>query len=288
MTSIFRTAWLTILVATAAGAAGWQIDLVDLKGAGTFSSLKVDKEGNVHVAYVIEDGNRYPLKYGFWDHAVKRWFIMDVAESASFCSLALDSKQRPHISYADFGTLSGSKLRYAYWNGKTWQKQAIPLNSDIIGYYTSLALDGEDHPRISFYEYRGPKGTEVRIRMRVVWWTGKYWQVRTIDEQEGSGKFNAMAIDLQGRTHLAYANVSAGTAGMRYAAGNDTSWQVEIIDGMEQNNGESVGYSANIVLDKDGDPHVTYMNESNPQVRYAVRKNGKWEIRIVDRVSAVG
>jgi len=289
MTNILRAVTgLMFLLAGSAGAASWQVEVVDGTGPGKYSSLKIDKDGNAHVAYVIEDRDRYPLKYGFWDHALKRWFIMKVAEGASFCSLALDSKQQPHISYADFGTGSGSKLHYASWSGKTWTQKAIPLNSDVIGYYTSLVLDAQDQPRISFYEYRGPVGTEVRIRLREVMWNGKIWQVRTVDEQEGSGKFNAMAIDMQGHVHLAYANVSATTAGMRYAYWDGTVWKPEIIDGQEQNNGESVGYSANIALDKDGDPHLTYMNESKPIVKYAVRKAGKWQIQVVDRISAAG
>jgi len=289
MTNILRTVMgLMLLLAGSAGAASWQVEVVDGTGPGKYSSLKIDKDGNAHVAYVIEDGNQFPLKYGFWDHALKRWFIMKVAAGASFCSLALDSKQRPHISYADFGTGSGSKLHYAYWDGNTWKQQAIPLNSDVIGYYTSLVLDTQDQPRISFYEYRGPVGTEVKIRMREVLWNGKFWQVRTVDEQEGSGKFNAMAIDMHGHIHLAYANVSAMAAGMRYAFWDGAAWKAEVIDGQEQNNGESVGYSANIAVDNNGDPHVTYMNESKPMVKYAVRKEGKWQIQVVDRISAAG
>jgi hypothetical protein len=287
-----RRCWIAACLALASAgllsAAEWTIEPIDRSGVGRYSSMKIDSSGNVHVAYVVDDGNRFPLKYGFWDHALKRWFVMNVADGASFCSLALDSKQRPHISYADPGTGSGAKLHYARWDGTKWNTQAIPLNSDIIGYFTSIVLDSNDRPSISFYEYRGPKDTDIKIRLRNVMWSGSSWQVKTIDDQEGSGKFNAMDIDASGHIHLAYANVSANTAGLRYAFWNGEVWKAEIVDGLEQNKGESVGYSANVVVDKDGNPHIAYMNESTSQLKYAVRRNNMWQTQTVDQLAGVG
>src|SRR5580700_6304376 len=103
-------AWVVFFGGTSA-ASTWQVDRVDYSAAGQFSSLKIDKDGNAHVAYVLEDEQR-TLKYGFWDHILKRWFVMPVAVGASFCSLALDSKQHPHISWSDHGAGSGARLRY--------------------------------------------------------------------------------------------------------------------------------------------------------------------------------
>jgi hypothetical protein len=271
--------FLTFLTGTPSVAAQWQIQTIDGGGPGRFSSLKVDKDGNVHVAYVIQDENFYPLRYAFWDHRIKHWFVMNVAQYASFCSLALDSKQRPHISWADQG---GGKLRYSHWDGSTWQTQALPLNSEHIAYFTSIALDN-DRPSISFYEYRGPKDSDLKIRLRIVMWNGKYWELRTIDSQEGSGKFNALATDTQGHLHLAYANVSADQAGMRYAYWDGNSWMQELVEDIHQNN-HYVGQSANIAVDKDGKPHLCYMDSSVFLVKYAVRKGGRWEIQVVDQI----
>jgi hypothetical protein len=271
-------------------AATWRGEVVDASGPGKFSSLRLDASGNVHVAYVVDDGKRYPLKYAFWDHGLNKWFVMTVAENSGPCSLTLDSKQRPHISYVDFGTSSGSKLRYAHWDGTAWISKAIPLNSDVIGYYNSIVLDASDRPSISFYEYRGPKDTEIRLRLRVVNWTGESWQVRTVDSQEGSGKFNSMAIDDKGNKYLAYANVSSGTAGVRYAFWGGSSWKPEIVDGADQNGGASVGYSVCLALDFKGNPHLAYMNESSPMIKYATRSSdskGQWHVQTIEPLSGV-
>ena len=60
-------------------------------------------------------------------------------------SLALDSMGRPHISYREFNYLSwyNDDLKYAYWDGSTWQIQTVEWIGDV-GHYTSLALDSSD------------------------------------------------------------------------------------------------------------------------------------------------
>jgi hypothetical protein len=280
--TLFVVAVWMLALAGSSVASMWQIERIDSTGVGQFSSLKVDRDGNLHVAYIVENG-RKTLKYGFWDHALKRWFIMPIEDQASFCSLALDSSQRPHISWADNGTISGSKLRYAHFDG-TWKKQAIQLNSDVIGYYTSIALDPSDNPSISFYEYRGPAGSGISVRLRVVTWSGQNWRVETVDGDNQSGKFNAIAADAQGHLHVAYGNVSGLIGGMRYAFWNGSSWRFEILEGLRENNFGYVGQASCIAVDQNGIPHVSYMNYTDGTVKYAVRTGGTWSIQAVDRV----
>ena len=69
--------------------------------AGLFSSMKFDIHGNAHVGYVDPSGNE--LRYSFWDRILNKWFTTNVDRSGGFCSLALDSQQRPHISYLNYG-----------------------------------------------------------------------------------------------------------------------------------------------------------------------------------------
>ena len=268
----------------------WNIEVVDRSGAGQFSSMKIDREGNAHIAYVATEGGKFSLKYAFWDHLVKRWFVMTVADRASFCSLTLDSKQKPHISYADRGTLMGDKLRYVYWDdtAKTWKQQAVPLNADTIAYYTSIVLDSQDRPRISFYEYDGPRNSGFRVRMRAVAWDGENWKVQTVDGQNQSGKFNSLAIDAKDRLHLAYANVNTLTAAIRYGFWDGQAWKVEMIEEFNRNTKAYIGYSAGIALDQGGDPHVTYSQYSRPYyLKYAYRKAGQWRVEAVDELAGV-
>jgi len=262
----------------------WQIEDLSQGGVGKFSSMKIDTRGDVHVVFVVDDGEHYPVKYGFWDHMLKRWFVMTIALGGSYCSLTLDSQQHPHIAYVDYGSMPGAKLRYAHWNGSEWKISPIPLPAEIIAYYTSIVLDGQDKPSISFYEYTGPRGTEFRVRLRVVRFNGEYWDVQTVDGENQSGKFNALAIDAQGHRHLAYANVNGTTAGVRYAYSFGDSWKLETLEGLPDSQ-SYVGYSVCLVVDKEGNPHISYSQYSKPfLVKYAVRKGGRWRIEIVDQI----
>ena len=278
-------AGLLCLPATPLSAGGWTIDSVDAVGiAVQYTSMKIDAQGNVHVAYVLNDNNHYPLRYAFWDHALKKWFVMTVDQNAGTCSLALDSKQHPHIAFTDF---AGGRLRYAHWDGSKWDHETLPINAQNINYYQSIALTPGDRPNIVFYEYEGPRGSDYKIRLRIVQWDGKNWALRTLDSDQGSGKFNSMVVDQQGHLHIAYANVSATTGGMRYAYWDGKDWKIEILEGEKENHGHGVGWSCNIAVDKDSIPHMTYMDEVEKLVKYAVRRNNKWQIQVIGKVTGV-
>lgn len=286
--TLIRMLWVVGIVWFSAGivsAGDWTSASVDALGTPVkYTSLKIDGLGNVHVAYVLDDGNRYPLRYAFWDHSLRHWFAMTVDQNVGSCSLTLDSQRHPHISYTEF---AGGHLKYAHWDGAKWETEVLPINAEVINYYNAIALTPDDHPNISFYEYRGPKDSDFKIRMRTVMWDGKYWGLRTVDGLEGSGKFNAMVADLQGHLHLAYANVSAGTGSIRYAVWDGKSWSTEVVEGEKENNGHGVGFSCNIALDKDANPHLTYMDEVEGLVKYAVRRGGRWQIQVIGRVRGV-
>jgi hypothetical protein len=258
----------------------WRIETVDTSGAGRFTSLKIDRQGNVHVAYIPEIGS-HPLRYAFWDQSVKKWFTMSVAPVASFSTLVLDSKQYPHISYADHGTGLGAKLRHAYWNGDSWKVVPIEVQAGaVVAYYTSIALDANDHPFFSFYDYADPTNT-FRLRLRSVFWMGSYWQALTADGQGGSGKFNSIALDSKGRPHIAYANVKAETSGLRYASWDGNAWKTEIVDGVA---GPTSVLSVSMVLDQNDNPHIAYTDSGRRSLKYATRSGGQWRIATLDSV----
>jgi hypothetical protein len=267
-------------------AADWKVEVVDQAGAGRFTSMKIDNKGNVHVAY-IPDEDTHPLKYAFWDRALDRWFTMKLADYASFCTLAVDSHQNPHISYADHGTGKGAKLRYIHWKGGTqWVKEVLsPPTDAVVGYYTSVALDAHDNPTFSYYDYEGPNGIGFVLRLRSVFWNGKYWELHMVDRQPGSGKFNSMAVDSTGKPHIAYANVKSEYMGLRYASWNGNDWTSETLEGAK----EPVGiWSVALAMDEKDTPHIAYTDVSHRLVKYATRKNGQWQLEVVGGIRVPG
>lgn len=249
----------------------WQVGMVDSSGLGAYSSLKFDSEGNGHVAYIVDGSHQ--LKYGFWDHKLKRWFLMDVDKQASFCSLTLDSKQRPHISYADFGSSREGRLHYAFWNGSAWERKVIRLG-DGVAFYTSIVVDANGYPYISFYDYLDSDNDFI-LHMRVAHWNGQFWEVRTIDDTSGSGKFNQLATDAAGNPLLAYANVKDPNQGLRFARLTDKGWRREILDA------PCYCWSVGVATDQAATPHIAYIDHANRLLKYATLSGGKWLIQTV-------
>jgi hypothetical protein len=250
------------------------METVDPGGGGKFSSLKLDKSGNAHVAYY--DEARHQLKYAFRDRKLNKWFTISLDSTGGFCSLALDSKQRPHISYL----LGNGKLNYIHWNGTSWDKQTLEINAKEISFYTSITLGPKDYPRIGYYEYWG-LGDNYKLHLRNVAWTGERWEVNTIDTTPGSGKFNSIATATSGLPQIAYANVKAENAGLRYAAWNGKSWAVTVLEGATE---PHPVYSVAMALDKNDEPRIVYTDLTTNVVKYAAMEKGKWQIQPVDSV----
>jgi hypothetical protein len=274
--------WLLLLAGLASGARSadtWNVEVVEAAG-GYFSSLRIDNKGNAHVAHAHPDTRA--LKYSFWDSALNKWFTTTLDQSNGFCALALDSNQRPHISYLSAGT---EKLKYARWDGAEWNKQTIQIRSKRIDFYTSIALDPSDNPTISYYEYQG-MGDDLRLNVRNVAWNGKLWEVRTVDGDRESGKFNSIAVDSAGKPHVAYANVHAGTASLRYSRWNGQSWEPVVLEGPGILGYEA--FSVSLLLDKHDNPHIAYTEVHTRRAKYATRREGKWEFEVVDQLVNLG
>jgi hypothetical protein len=281
--------WLVAALILSAGcvsAAEWKIETVDQTGPGRFASMQVDRDGNVHVAYIPEIPHR-PLKYAYWDHLVGRWFDMTVAANASFCTLVLDSKQQANISFADNGTVKGTKLRYAHWDGTKWDIQPVsPPVDAVVAYYTSIALNSKDEPSLTYYDYQGPGGVDNTLRLRSVFRKQNAWEVYVVDPARGSGKFNSIAIDSKDRPHVAYANVRYETSGLRYARWDGEQWNREVLEGAT---GSHPVLSVAMILDKNDNPHIVYTDVVAHQVKHATRrKGGPWQIEVVDHIVKEG
>lgn len=270
---------VALLVSLSASAATWQIQTVDPGGGGKFANLLTDKFGNVHASYSSDV--LHQLKYAFWDHSLNKWFTMVVDRRCSgFVSMALDSQQHPHLSYLDYGS---NALKYAYWDGAVWHSQLLNIYSKSIEFYTSITLDAADHPMITYYDVATP-GDEVVIRLRMIRFTGQFWQTETVDSTMGSGKFNSLASNAGRNLQVAYANVHYETQSVRYARWNGKSWDVQIVENAPENPDGITFFSVRAVIDEAGNPHIAYTDRSKRCVKYATLRDGKWHREVVDSI----
>jgi hypothetical protein len=268
-----------LLLSSAVMRAGdWQVGVVPGSVGGKYSTLQMDKFGNAHVSYF--DESQGAVQYSFWDHLLDKWFNTTLGRCGAFTSLVLDSKQRPHISCPGGG--SGSVMHF-YWDGSSWKTQPVDLHAVVINYFTSIVLDSNDYPSISYYEENG--AGENHLRLRVVTWNGRLWEARTVDSDLGSGKFNSMAMDSKGNPQIAYGNVEYMNASLRFARWNGSGWNAEILEGKGVP-GTSM-WSVAMVLGKDDAPHIAYTDQRNQIVKYATKRDGKWVLEAVDSVNGV-
>ncbi|NQV00374.1 MAG: Ig-like domain-containing protein, partial [Parcubacteria group bacterium] len=75
------------------------------------------------------------------------WQTETVGDSEyDYPSLALDSSNRPHISYYDS---TNGDLKYTYKSGGTWHSETVD-SAGYVGYLNHLALDSSNNPHISY------------------------------------------------------------------------------------------------------------------------------------------
>jgi hypothetical protein len=275
-------ACMTALASTVALAQTWQTEIVDSgHDVGQFSALAIDHHDDLHVSYwdATADAPRGLLIYAFRAQGDKKWSRIAVDQDGTYVSMALDSKDRPHLAY---NSKRENGLHYTYWNGKKFVRQVI--DSEHINYYTSIQVDSQDHPCISYYLYHAPTGEYV-LNLKYAYYDGKAWFIQTVDRRMHTGKMNALALDAKGNPHISYSYL--GSSGdMLYAYWADARWQLSAADfGRTENT--HLSYGNNIAVDSKGVVHLVYFDNVKNNVKYASWDGSHWTKEVVDHVVAL-
>ena len=252
----------------------WNIQVVDSGGVtgrdGLYSSLQLDSSGSPHISYCAFDETHHGyLKYAWWNGLSWNTQTVDPIGSGWFTSLALDSQGNPHISY--YGYYS---LQYASWDGEKWKIEIVDpgkfgsTDSMIsIGWHSSLVLDSNDNPHISYYH-------KTNGDLKYANWNGSGWNVQTVDSAGDVGLDTSLAFDSSGNPHISY----CGDTGLKYAVWNGSGWNIQIVD----TTGEPrafVGASSSLALDSKDKPHISYIDQYRGTVlKYAFLNGSSWEI----------
>ena len=189
----------------------WYVESVDSEGyVGMYNSLDLDSNDKPHISYL--DLGNHTLKYAKRTGAV--WEI-DVIEYAYFygyyphTSVAIDRNDNPHISYYD---QTDEDLKYARWIGSMWIIETVDIGEAPVGRagaYSSLALDSNDYPHISYLDRAGG-------HLKYAHWTGRAWNIDKVDSDGFVGWWTSMALDGVGNPHISYSDL--GDMGFRNGA----------------------------------------------------------------------
>ena len=186
------------------------------------------------------------------------WLIETVDASADVgrdSSIAIDSKDHPHIAYYD---THWENLKYAQWTGSLWSIITVesPWN---VGESASLALDSNDYPHISYY------GNHPVSSLKYAQWTGTAWSIETVHASAYVDNHSSLALDSIDNAHIGY-TVNAGTADddLGYAKWTGVAWFLETVDSAGW-----TGEDPSLALDSNGYPHISYFKQYIDDLRYA-------------------
>lgn len=255
----------------------------------------------------------FATKGAEWSIAtVHSWSGRDVGRA---CDLALDTGDRPHISYIcrKNSTPFDDSLYYAAWTGSAWALQ--PVYTNVAGTTTDTAISASGTtPTVSqidsAYNYSYRSGVRKHTLAGTTWSntqlndiaigamaaipsgvTYTAWPDR--DHMPGPVNlwFNGVQVDgdaLGGITTGSGADCAAygATAGIsyyssagggviKYAESSGGSWSTEVVAPM-------TGGSPNtgLTYDSDGNPHIIYTDSSaltSSNLGYAWRSGGHWQ-----------
>jgi hypothetical protein len=126
---------------------------------GRFTALALTSAFEPRLVYY--EGTNHYLRYaaGTWDGS--QWvFTPELVQKVAdydigmYASIAMDSANRPHISYYSYYTKGNGidgDLMYARKIGPLWDIYTVDSDGDV-GYFTSIAVDSADVPSISYYD----------------------------------------------------------------------------------------------------------------------------------------
>ncbi len=187
-------------------------------------------------------------------------------------SIAVDTQNRPHISYS-----SGSPnetVMHAYRNDSGWTTEQVDSWGICPREGSSIALDSQDRPWIA---YSGAWDTSCRdFDVRLAHWNGTAWEHEVVNPPGVNAAYwPSLAIDMQDRPHVAYYSDVVNTAyNLTYAVWNGSSWDYQMVEMTGWNSGGPGDIS--MKLDSNDWPHIAYDGGPGLGLRYDHWNGTRW------------
>jgi len=158
-------------------------------------------------------------------------------------SLALDSNWNPYIAFCVGDPADAVML--ASRSGDVWTLDTVEVLSGYDPRGTSMALDTQGHPRISYH---------TQTALRYAAWDGGSWQIETIDAVD-TGMYEygtSLTLDAYGHPHIAHVSADGGL--LLHSLDDGSGWTTETACSIPSENGGD----PSLVLDDLGRPRIAF------------------------------
>jgi hypothetical protein len=251
-----------------------------------FTSLAVDPDGNVHVAYAFGHGG-FDLKYAFRAAGSAKWFNMTLEKeySSYATNIAVDRNGSPHICFTP------REMKYASWDGKTWHVQVIDPGSGTAEYNCSVAFSADNIPHLIWYQTRGA-GNQGFLHVKHAHLRDGIWMARTIDFDRECGKWNSLVLDPDGHPHVAYSVFPPGE--LKYSVFDGRDWHITLVDSPgKATTHNATGMGVSLATNNKGAYFMSFYESPSlggdtrdlGSLKIARLLDEKWKIETIDQVS---
>ncbi len=277
----------------------------------TDRNLAVDKSGNLHIAF--DSGGAAgtsTLWYGYYDGVAWTYIQVDTAAgTGQYAAIALDSRNRAHISYYDE---TNQRLKYARvvrtitGTFTTFVRTADSTNRG--GKTTSIAVDHSDGIHIIYLD-DDYDGLRYAYTSNPLINNGNF-AIELINKPAGYlDEYPSLAVNSSNVPQISFYRIAPGqpetsaSLNFAYRTGVD-SWTVstlatgllraEVFESLRRSPQDildilaGVGLFNSLAIDSFDNVHIAYYNDDSDDLEYAGGGPGYWYFDIVDKIDHVG
>ena len=230
--------------------------------------------GNGNVNYTVERNGTGENRVGKILIVEGDWsepeIVVDEFEKFLISSLRYSPKDLPNIAFEDYADNENSIIRFAEFNGRSWDVQVVNDSSGGWGNVDMLDFDFEGNPIISFWDINT---RSIKFSRRV----GGVWRTETVVGIDTNIEWKiSMALRPDGQPAIAYSEIVNGDIShLKYTYYDGINWVFQTVD----STGDFI--SPSLAFGLDGNPRIAYANEITGSLYFAKFDGTKWETETV-------